>query len=136
LVGDEIKIVILDTETTGFDSSAEKIIELGLVSVLFSPSLMKITMISDVASMYEYPGKPIPEVITGITDDMVAGRSLDEDRVAEFLWDDPLVIAHHAGFDRPFFEKRFPGYSNLRWACSIKGVDCAQGTSTKATGRP
>lgn len=126
LVGDEIKLVILDTETTGFDASAEKIIELGMVSVLYSPSLMKITMVSDVVSMYEDPGKPIPEVITGITgitDDMVAGQTFDKDRVAEFLRDDPLVIAHHAGFDRPFFEKRFPEYANLRWACSIKGVD-------------
>jgi DNA polymerase-3 subunit epsilon len=34
-----------------------------------------------------------------------------------------LVIAHNAGFDRPFVEKRFARFAELAWACSFADID-------------
>ncbi|OLF81901.1 DNA polymerase III subunit epsilon [Marinobacter sp. C18] len=126
-VGDEVPFVCLDTETTGFDAASNKVIELGMVKGSISPSIGRVTAIKAVASLYEDPGFPIPQLITditGIRNEDVAGRSIDDHQVREWFADDPIVIAHNAAFDRPFFENRF-GMGQLRWACSIKDVPWA-----------
>lgn len=124
--GDEIGIVFLDTETTGLSVNNETIIELGLVCASFSPSKKQLVSIDRIMSAYEDPGKPIPPEITditGITDDMVRGKRIDETSVSEYLQDAFLIVAHNAKFDRPFFEKRFKGFEDCRWACSLDGID-------------
>lgn len=124
-VGDEIAVVFLDTETTGFDRQEDAIIELGMVKARVSPSTGQVTSLVAVASLYNDPGYPIPEVITditGITNEMVQGQSLTAEDVIDWFHDDPIVVAHNADFDRPFFEGHFPGIDRLRWACSIKDI--------------
>ena len=125
-VGDEETVVFLDTETTGLNQSNETIIELGLVKASFSPSKSRLTSIDAIFSEYEDPQKPIPpEVVklTGITDQDVKGQKINRSKVKDLLDGTTLVIAHNAGFDRPFFEKRFTTFNDLRWACSLKGID-------------
>ena len=125
-VGDEVPIVFLDTETTGLSTNTERIIELGMVSASFSPSAKKLVSIDRIFSEYEDPGKPVPEEITrltGITDQDVKGQKINDAEVQKTLEGIELIVAHNAGFDRPFFEKRFPDLGNKRWACSLKGVD-------------
>ena len=34
-----------------------------------------------------------------------------------------LVLAHNAGFDRPFVETRLPQFAALNWACSFADID-------------
>jgi DNA polymerase-3 subunit epsilon len=126
IVGDEIECIILDTETTGLDPETCKIIELGLVKLCYSPSINSITEIVYAKSFFEDPLEPISLQITeicGITDDMVAGHRFDDSEICDLFAGDPIVIAHHAGFDRGFFEKRFENLNNLRWACSIVDID-------------
>ena len=75
---------------------------------------------------FEDPGMPIPEVaqqVTGIRDDMVKGQRLDDAQVAALVAMADLVIAHNAGFDRPFVEARFPGFADKAWACSFADID-------------
>lgn len=124
-VGDERPFVVVDTETTGLDTTADLIIELGLVRGYYSPSAERITSISGVLSCFEDPGKPIPEEITritGITDDDVAGQAFDETEIARWFEGDPLVLAHNARFDRPMLERRFPAFDKCGWACTLQGV--------------
>ncbi len=129
-VGDEVPLVILDVETTGFQAGQDRIIELGLVKALVSPSTGRVTRIVAAASMYEDPGFEIPEIITditGITQDMVAGQSLDVEAVSGWFEGDPIVVAHNAAFDKAFWLARFPPHhypvlGSLRWACSIKDI--------------
>lgn len=126
LVGDEIEMVILDTETTGLLADEEAIIELGMVKVMYSKSKNRISSIVEVISLYEDPQKPIPENITrltGITNEMVTGQSIDDAWVADWLSNSSLIVAHNAKFDRPFFEQRFPQLHTLCWACSFQGID-------------
>jgi hypothetical protein len=54
------------------------------------------------------PGQPISTKITaltGITDDMVAGKLIDPAEVAAFANRADLVIAHNTSFDRRFLER-------------------------------
>lgn len=124
--GDEIPIVFLDTETTGLSFDKDVIIELGLVRASFSPSKKRLVSIDRIASAYEDPGVPLSPFITeltGITDEKVRGQHIDEIMVSDYLEDAFLIVAHNASFDRPFFEKRFKGFGEKKWACSLTGID-------------
>jgi DNA polymerase-3 subunit epsilon len=61
--------------------------------------------------------------LTGITTEMVAGRTIEPDEVSAFMEDVVLVIAHEARFDRPFCEALFPVFATKHWACSNAEVD-------------
>ena len=125
--GDTIKYaVFLDTETTGTDCNSDSIIELGMVRCSYSFERRVILSIEKYYDELEDPGKPIPpkvQELTGINDAMVAGKSFDSDLVGQMLAGRPLIIAHNAHFDRPFFDRRFPSLNNLAWACSYVGIN-------------
>jgi hypothetical protein len=75
---------------------------------------------------FEDPGKPIPAQITeitGIDDSMVKGLRIDDAAVAALVAQADLIVAHNAGFDRPFVEARFPVFASKAWGCSFQGVD-------------
>lgn len=122
-----VKIAIcIDTETTGMDYTKDKIIEIGIVAFEYDPATGKIIRISDRYSGFEDPGRPLPEEIkeiTGITDDMVAGQSFDNDRVIAMAQRAGLVIAHNASFDRKFLEARYPIFAQLPWACTVSQLN-------------
>ncbi|WP_296465729.1 3'-5' exonuclease [Rhodoferax sp.] len=120
------RILVLDTETTGLDQAREKIIELALLRVDVDTATGLPVGPVQVYDGLEDPRKPIPaEVvkITGITDADVQGQALDEARVAELLQGVDVVIAHNAGFDRPFVESRLPAFAKVAWACSFADID-------------
>jgi DNA polymerase III epsilon subunit-like protein len=54
---------------------------------------------------------------------MVAGRRIDDSAVNDLLNPVVVVIAHNAGFDRRFLEKRLTGFSTKHWACSRFDID-------------
>jgi hypothetical protein len=117
--------VVLDTETTGMDPAADKMIELALVKFEYSRETGAIGRAFDAYDGLEDPGMPIPPESTAIhhiTDDMVRGQRLDESAIDRVLEGAGLVIAHNAGFDRPFVEARLPVFRALPWACSVKEV--------------
>lgn len=117
--------IILDVETTGRDASADKIIELGMVSFAYDPLTGAILSALETFNQLEDPGMPIPEEasrVNGITDEMVQGQRIDDEKVAQMVADADLVIAHNASFDRVFCEARFPHFRNKAWACSLQQV--------------
>lgn len=128
------RIVVLDTETTGLDHSKDKIIELALLRVDVDTATGLPVGAVQVYDGLEDPGMVIPKEvieITGLTDADVQGQRLDEGRIAQLLEGVDIVIAHNAGFDRPFAEDRIPQFSRLAWACSFADIDWkAQGRSS------
>ena len=115
------RVVILDTETTGLDARNDKIVELAILRVDVDTATGMPVGAVQVYDGLEDPGIPIPkeiQEITGITPDMVHGQRLDEARIAALLDGVDLVIAHNAGFDRPFCEARLARFQDLAWACS------------------
>jgi DNA polymerase-3 subunit epsilon len=119
------RIVVLDTETTGLDHSKDKIMELALLRVDVDLATGLPVGLMQVYDQLEDPGMPIPrevQEITGITNAMVQGQQLDEARIASLLDGVDLVIAHNAGFDRPFCEARIDQFRHLTWACSFADI--------------
>lgn len=131
---DVLRVVVLDTETTGLDQSKDKIMELALLRFDLDTATGLPVGEVQVYDGLEDPGMPIPAdvvAITGLTQADVAGHKLDEARIAELLRDVDLVIAHNAGFDRPFAEARIASFRQLSWACSFADIDWkSQGRSS------
>jgi len=116
--------LIVDVETTGLDPDQHKIIELAILPFQFSPQGALFDVLPGYAG-FEDPGDPIPvDVVelTGITDDQVQGQALDETTVNNLVASSHLVIAHNAGFDRRFLERRFPLFIDKAWACSLAQI--------------
>jgi|SRR5579859_5559968 len=117
--------IILDVETTGLDPAKCEIIELGMVMFEFSTD-GRIFRVLDTFNRLRQPSAPIPVEIselTGITDEMVLGHSIDPSEVAEFLESAAVVIAHNAKFDRQFAERFSPCFVPKAWACSVTEID-------------
>jgi DNA polymerase-3 subunit epsilon len=120
------RALFIDLETTGLDSATDQIIELSAVPFTFGQDAGEVGVVERPYSSFEDPGRPIPETaskITGITDEMVRGKKLDDAAVRALLAKAELVISHNAAFDRPFLERRLPAFAKARWACSMADVD-------------
>jgi DNA polymerase-3 subunit epsilon len=124
--GESLVGLCLDTETTGFDYPQDRVIELGLVAFEYDPESGEIARVVDRYSGCEDPGRPLSEevkLVTGISDELLRGQRLDDDRVEELARTASLVIAHNAAFDRKFVEARFPVFAQLPWACTLAQID-------------
>lgn len=120
-----LEALALDLETTGLDHAVDVPIEVGLVRFAYDPD-GRILGVTDELEALEDPGRPLsPDVlrITGITDADLAGQRFPDDAVARLLDGVGLVIAHNAGFDRPFAERRWPAFAEKAWGCSLREVD-------------
>lgn len=114
----------VDVETTGMDASRDAIIELAMVLFGYDAA-GRITGTYGRFDQLEDPGRPIPPEITaltGISDDDVRGRRLDEDAAHALIGKAHLVVAHNAKFDRAFLERRLAAFCELPWACSADDV--------------
>ena len=120
-----LKGIILDTETTGLNARKDEIIEIGVIAFTFDAA----GLIGDVTGVYgglQQPSVSIPSDIirlTGITDEIVAGQSIDIAALQALIEPADLLIAHNAGFDRPFCEAFSDLFSGKAWACSNSEID-------------
>ncbi|WP_256754740.1 3'-5' exonuclease, partial [Mesorhizobium sp. Mes31] len=118
--------VLVDTETTGLYHARDEVIEIGAVAFTFTYE--EGGRIGDVVGVYSglrQPASPIPPEITrltGITDEMVAGQEIDIAALEALIEPADLIIAHNAGFDRPFCEKLSPSFIPKAWACSVTEI--------------
>lgn len=120
------RVLILDTETTGLDWRAENIIELAMLAVDVDLQTGQPVGKVEVYEDFEDPGRPIPPEIvklTGITSKDVKGQKLNEATIKDMVERADLIVAHNAGFDRPFVENRLSVFEHKAWACSFQGID-------------
>ena len=116
--------IFLDVETTGLSHEIDKIIEIALVPFEFSKD-GRIFRILDGYSGLEDPETPLSQKIislTGLTDEMLTGKSFDDEAINSIVESSNLIIAHNANFDRKFVEKRFSIFQTKSWACSASQV--------------
>jgi DNA polymerase-3 subunit epsilon len=116
--------VLVDTETTGLYHARDEVIEIGAVAFTYDDS-GKIGDVIGVYSGLRQPSSPIPPEITrltGITDAMVAGQAINIAALNALIEPADLIIAHNAGFDRPFCEKLSPTFVPKAWACSVTEI--------------
>jgi DNA polymerase-3 subunit epsilon len=120
--------ICIDLETTGLDPTQDEIIEIGMVPFTYTAD-GRIIDIKKPFSGLRQPSKPIPaEVteITGITNEMVAGKMIEPAEVAAFAAPAALIVAHNAGFDRKFAERFCDVFTTKPWACSMSQVPWQQ----------
>lgn len=116
--------VLVDTETTGLQHTRDEVIEVGAVAFTYDDD----GTFGDVVGVFNglrEPSTPIPSEITrltGITNEMVAGQAIDFEALDALVRPADLIIAHNAGFDRPFCEKLTPSFAPKAWACSVSEI--------------
>lgn len=118
------RAAFLDLETTGLNPDVDEIIEIGIVPFTYG-SEGQIHTIEKPYSKLREPSQPIPEETTkvnNITNEMVKGKTIDPSEVFDFVRNVGLIIAHNAGFDRPFLEKFSPEFRTKPWACSMEQI--------------
>jgi len=119
--------VYLDVETTGKDAARDEIIELAMVPFQYDGE-GRLCGVGQAFVELREPSVPITEEIiriTGITNAMVAGKSIDPAQVAAFIEPAVILVAHNASFDRRFAERFCEAFQHKGWACSMSQVDWA-----------
>tara|TARA_B100000131_G_C18059789_1_gene589963 strand:+ start:570 stop:1427 length:858 start_codon:yes stop_codon:yes gene_type:complete len=130
------KVAFLDTETTGLNPHDDIIIELAIKIVEIENDSGKIVSIGQDYTSFNDPKVPIKKeisLLTGISDDMVAGKNIDWREVDLLIENSELIVAHNASFDRSFIDKNSTKSSHKIWACSVNDIDWLKRgfTSTK-----
>ena len=119
--------LVVDVETTGLDPARDEIIELAMAPFTYGLD-GQIYAVGEPFHGLRQPSEPISAEITsitGITDEMVAGQSIDPAAVGSFAAGAALVVAHNAAFDRRFLEPFCETFTTKAWACSMSQVDWA-----------
>lgn len=127
--GKQFKAAIIDLETTGLDPRTDEIIEIGTLIVTFTNEDGFIAL-NYTDNQLQQPRTPISEEITkitGITNEEVAGKSIEWQQIATQLADVDLIICHNAYFDRNFMELQTPEHfseliKSKAFGCSSRGV--------------
>lgn len=117
---------VLDVETTGFSQDQDEVVEFAIILFAFERATGRVVGIVDEYSGLRDPGRSIPGSATrvhGITDEMVAGKRLDADRVMAIMDRAERLIAHNARFDQGFVARLFPQCADMPWLCSCWGID-------------
>ncbi|MNR71548.1 DNA polymerase III subunit epsilon [compost metagenome] len=120
------RFLVVDTETTGKDAARDHIVELGMVEVAYDPEIGACYGVTRVFDALEDPGVPIPpeaSAVNGITDEMVAGKRIDDAAVQEMVAGADFVVPHNARYDRVLLERRLPVFEDVAFACSMTQVD-------------
>ncbi len=116
-----LNAVVIDLETTGLLKRTDRIIEIGALRI-------REGRIADTCSILVDPGFPLTQEIveiTGITDEMLAGRERFEqiaDTLLDFLGDDVLV-GHSITGDYAFLKKAFVDCRPKGFVFEKKGID-------------
>lgn len=116
---------VLDLETTGLNFRTDAVIEIGIRKFKFNRVTGELLEVLDSFNQLQDPGFSLsPELVrlTGITDEMLAGQKIEWSQVDDFLSDCSVIIAHNAGFDRPFTDLRSTASAQIPWACSFKQI--------------
>lgn len=117
---------VVDVETTGLNHSQDHVIEIGVRQFKFNRETGELLALGASYSAFQDPGVPISAEITaltGITDEMVKGQKIDWAKVDESFNGSGIIIAHNAGFDRPFIEQSSTLSPKKIWGCSFQQID-------------
>ena len=119
--------LVVDVETTGLDPRKDEIIELAMTPFTYGLD-GRVFLVGATFQGLRQPTVAItPEItaITGITNEMVAGHTIDLTEVSRVAAPASLIIAHNAAFDRRFLERFSDVFTTKPWACSLSQVDWA-----------
>ena len=120
-----ITVAVVDVETDGLNGREDNVTEIA-VALIEVDARGRITRVIDKGWARQDPRRPLPPKITsltGLTNDMLAGKSIKVDELTAFINRADCVLAHNSSFDRKFCERLLPGICDLPWICSMRDVD-------------
>jgi DNA polymerase III subunit epsilon len=115
--------VLLDVETTGLDAKTDEVIELGMVKFDYHPDGRVAHVIDNFGSLNEEPANSIPveiTTLTGITNEMVAGKRIDDEAVSTFVADRHCP---QRKFRPQVCRALWPEFEHKNWGCSATEID-------------
>ncbi len=119
------RVAIIDTEAEGLDPLRHGLLEIA-VAIVFIDDAGDIVAIERVITSLRDPGRPLSrdiQIVTGLTDADVAGKSIDPQSIVDKLSDVSAVVAFNSGFDRAMVEQFAPDLAHHRWGCAMKDID-------------
>lgn len=125
-----IKITVVDCETAssepgqGIDLKTDSVIELCMANIIIDYNDGRVIAIVNALNQLNQPNFKITDettALTGITNAMLKGKSIDENLTLNFLRDSSLIIAHNAKFDKSMLVRLFDDFKGYNWACSCSG---------------
>lgn len=128
-VSHPVRVLVLDTETTGLEFANSELIEVGALLIEVDRDTGELGQVLGMYGGLEEPENPIPEdstAIHGITDAMVKGQRFDDDALGKLVAQADLCLAHNAAFDKPFLLRRFDFFAQTVWACTFKELPWTQ----------
>lgn len=120
--------ITVDVETTGLSTQEDEVVQIAILPFTYDPEF-NIVLEVDHANKLEAlrePGIPMSEeasLVTGITDEMLIGHSIDPEVISRLVGQSDLIIAHNSSFDRPMVEKLWPIFQTKPWGCSLTSID-------------
>lgn len=118
-------IAVVDVESDGLDSAEDNVIQIA-VALIEVDALGRIVRIIAKGQGTQDPGRPLPQriqMLTGLTDEALAGTQIDVPKLTGFISRAQAVLAHNARFDAGFCRRLLPGIAHLPWICSVNEVD-------------
>ncbi len=118
--------LIVDVETTGLSPSRDEIIEFAGLAFSYDEEAQTIGQIIDTYSGLRQPAFPIPleaQKVNRITDEMVRGQKLDDQRILSLFASADIVIAHNVKFDKAFLTRLYPACAEKTWRCSMNDIN-------------
>lgn len=132
-----MKIAVLDLETEGLDPLYHQILELS-VALIDIDAEGRVLSVEGPYTRLRDPGRPIEKHIariTGLSDEMVTGKTIDAGRVAAFLSKAQACCSFNVRFDRQFLEVLVPEVGAMPWICAMQDVPWVdQGFDGRAQG--
>ena len=123
---DVVRILVLDTETTGLDHGVDELIGLALVALEVDRASGNLLRIVDRYQGLQEPTfelAPQAAEVLGYDNSFLVGHRFDVQRISAMVQACELVVAHNAGFDRPFVEMAVPAFCQRQWVCSLCDID-------------
>ena len=118
--------IILDTETTGLDTSSAVIVEIAMVPFLYADDGQPVEVLeAEIYHGFQDPGAPLSDEVkdvTGLTDEDLQGKTLDIEAIERLAASADLIIAHKADYDRKLCERLSPVFKAKPWGCSYAQI--------------
>ena len=120
--------LVVDVEATGLSLDDDDVVQLGMLPFSYDAASGKILHVHKDQAFVDLREPAVPmsaeaSLITGLANEDLAGKRLDEAEIERLAASADLIIAHNAAFDRPMVEKLWKCFEAKPWACTLADVD-------------